>query len=173
MATYNKWMNEKIYQAAGKLSNTALKEDRSAFFHSIFGTLNHLMVGDIIWLKRFATHPSSAAALQKVSQLTQPRSLDQILFDDFSQLHKQRRWLDEEILVWISSLKEIDLKGTLRYHNMKAIPAEKPHALLIFHFFNHQTHHRGQLSTLLFQAGEEIGATDLIEIIPNKLPKEY
>lgn len=61
MAFYNQWMNAKVYDAASKLTAAELNEERGAFFGSIFGTLNHIVVADTIWLKRFATHPSSTA----------------------------------------------------------------------------------------------------------------
>ena len=83
MASYNQWMNDKVYETAGKLSPAELAEDRGAFFRSILGTLNHLVVGDRIWLNRFAMHPPSTEVLSSISKLPHPTRLDQILFEDF------------------------------------------------------------------------------------------
>src|SRR5690554_4563496 len=166
LATYNQWMNSKIYEAAGQLSELELAEDRGAFFGSILGTLNHILVGDTVWLKRFATHPSCASSLQKVANLPDPTSLSQIVFDDMGRLSEHRAWLDQQIINWIAELTESDLDFVLSYHNTKGAPANKRYSSLILHFFNHQTHHRGQVSTLLSQAGVDIGVTDLLALIP-------
>ena len=164
LATYNQWMNNKVYEAALRLDNTELTKDRGAFFGSILGTLNHIYVGDIIWLKRFASHPTSPS-LSDVIELPTPRHLDQILFEDIGELAKQRAWLDNQIIHWVEQLSDQDLDSLLSYHNTKGIPANKHFGSLILHFFNHQTHHRGQVTTLLSQAGEEVGVTDLLALI--------
>jgi uncharacterized damage-inducible protein DinB len=79
-------MNQRQYVAAAKLSKAQLCEDKGAFFKSVLGTLNHILVGDIIWLKRFAVHSSSREALIYISELEKPKSLDTILFMDFAEL---------------------------------------------------------------------------------------
>ncbi len=168
LAAYNQWMNSKVYEAAGQLSATDLAKDRGAFFGSILGTLNHILVGDILWLKRFATHPSFLNSLREVADLQNPTSLDQILFDDLGRLSDQRIWLDRQIINWIAELSEGDLDVLLSYHDIKGIPARKRYSSLVLHFFNHQTHHRGQVSTLLSQAGVDIGVTDLLALIPEE-----
>lgn len=168
LAAYNQWMNSKVYEAAGQLSATDLAKDRGAFFGSIFGTLNHILVGDTLWLKRFATHPSCLNSLREVADLQNPTSLDQILFDDLGRLSDQRIWLDRQIINWIAELSESDLDFVLSYHDIKGIPAKKRYSSLVLHFFNHQTHHRGQVSTLLSQAGVDIGVTDLLALIPEE-----
>ncbi|MBQ0831010.1 DinB family protein [Marinobacter sp.] len=166
LATYNQWMNSKIYEAAGQLSETELAKDRSAFFGSILGTLNHILVGDTVWLKRFATHPSCEGSLQEVTNLPNPTSLSQIVFDDIGSLSEHRAWLDRQIVSWIAELTEGDLDFVLSYHNTKGIPSNKRYSSLVLHFFNHQTHHRGQVSALLSQAGADVGVTDLLALIP-------
>ena len=168
LAQYNQSMNSKVYETASRLSAADLAEDRGAFFGSISGTLNHIVVGDRLWLKRFATHPSCQASLKEVADLPNPISLDQILFDDFAKLYEHRQWLDQKIITWIDGLSDQDLAFVLSYHNSKCIPASRRFSSLILHFFNHQTHHRGQVSTLLSQAGEDIGVTDLLVLIPEE-----
>lgn len=167
LAAYNLWMNAKVYEAAGHLCVTDLAKDRGAFFGSILGTLNHILVGDTIWLKRFATHPSCQNVLREVVDLQHPMSLDQIIFDDLASLSAHRIWLDRKIINWIDGLSEGDLDFVLSYHNTKGIRANKRYSSLILHFFNHQTHHRGQAATLLSQAGVDIGVTDLLALIPD------
>jgi len=166
MATYNEWMNAKLYETAGKLPAEALAADRKAFFGSILGTLNHIVVGDTVWLKRFATHPAHYAALEPMRATELPRSLDQILFTDFAALSARRKELDGIIRAWAASVTEEDLGHTLQYANMKGVPARRQFGSLVMHFFNHQTHHRGQATTLLFQAGLDVGVTDLMALIP-------
>ncbi|MFE8070011.1 DinB family protein [Marinobacteraceae bacterium S3BR75-40.1] len=168
MAAYNQWMNEKVYEAAGRFDPSVLAEDRGAFFRSILGTLNHIVVGDTVWLKRFATHPASAGALRDVTDLPAPTGLDQILFENFSELYSHRKWLDKQIIQWISNLSDHDLDFILSYQNTKSVPAKKRLSALVLHFFNHQTHHRGQVTTLLSQAGEDVGVTDLLALIPDE-----
>lgn len=168
MAAYNEWMNLRLYAAAGRLSAQELLADRKAFFGSIMGTLNHIVVGDTLWLKRFAAHPANHIALDPVRQLPAPASLDQVPFADFGSLSDHRKLLDHVIKQWAESLTAQDLEHVLRYANTKGVVSNKRFASLVMHFFNHQTHHRGQATTLLFQAGQDVGVTDLLAVIPNE-----
>ncbi|UVL06639.1 DinB family protein [Pseudomonas rhodesiae] len=165
LATYNQWMNRKVYAAAGRLSDADLRMNRHAFFGSIFGTLNHLILGDTVWLKRFAEHPAGYSALAPLSSVALPPDLKQLAFADLHELSARRAWLDQMIIDWAHSLTESDLDQRLHYHNMRGVGANKPFASLIVHFFNHQTHHRGQVTTLLTQAGQDVGDTDLLALI--------
>lgn len=167
MAFYNEWMNAKVYEAARNLPEEELSANRKAFFGSILGTLNHLVVGDTIWLKRFATHPANHASLEPIRRLPTPESLDQRLFTNIQNLSEHRKWLDGVITEWARSVAEPDLDHVLRYANMKGVAANKSFFSLVMHFFNHQTHHRGQVTTLLSQAGIDVGVTDLLALIPN------
>lgn len=171
LARYNAWMNDKLYAAASHLSTQALSENRGAFFPSILGTLNHIAVADIIWLKRFAEHPACAELREAISDLQRPAALDQLLFDTFEPLHVLRSRLDGHISDWVAALTEQDLEQVLTYSNMKGVPAQRPFASLMLHVFNHQTHHRGQASTLLHQAGQDIGITDLLALIADVDPR--
>ncbi|MEC5163447.1 putative damage-inducible protein DinB [Janthinobacterium sp. CG_S6] len=169
MAEYNQWMNAKVYAAARTLPDAGLGADRKAFFGSLFGTLNHIAAGDTIWLRRFAaSHPATFAALEPVRQLAQPAGLSQLLFPDFDALAQYRQWLDAVIVEWAGALSEADLDHALRYSNIKGDAFERDFFSLLMHFFNHQTHHRGQATTLLSQAGVDVGPTDLLMLIPNR-----
>lgn len=169
LARYNAWMNDKVYGAAAQLSPEALVQDRGAFFRSILGTLNHIAVGDIVWLTRFAEHPSCTALRQALATLPTPAALNQHLFDHLAPLHGLRNQLDGHIRDWVAALTEQDLDHHLQYHNMQGVPAQRLYPSLMLHFFNHQTHHRGQASTLL-QAGQDIGVTDLLALIADSSP---
>ncbi|MGR3885411.1 DinB family protein [Pseudomonas sp. 1152_12] len=165
MADYNQWMNRKVYEAAAKLTDAALAADRQAFFGSILGTLNHLTLGDTVWLKRFAQHPTGFSALAPLSAIATPDDLKQLAYADIRALAAHRAWLDQLIIEWARSLSEPDLDQQLSYHNMRGVANNKPFFGLLVHFFNHQTHHRGQVTTLLTQAGVDVGDTDLLALI--------
>lgn len=160
-------MNDKFYATAAQLSADALTKDQGAFFKSILGTLNHIMVGDLLWLKRFANHPTAYPALDYVRNIESPISLEQVLYTDFSELGDKRKQLDQVIIDWCQQLSDSDLATTLTYHNIKGEPATHNFGSLILHLFNHQTHHRGQVTTLLSQNGLDVGMTDLLALIPN------
>lgn len=168
MAGYNEWMNSKLYHAAAKLPVQELARERGAFFGSILGTLNHLVVADTLWLKRFATHPAKPAALQPLLELPQPAALSEILFTDLTLLAERRRFFDAAINAWAAGLTQADLDHVLHYANSKGVKSQRRFASLVVHFFNHQTHHRGQATTLLFQAGQDPGVTDLLALVPNE-----
>jgi uncharacterized damage-inducible protein DinB len=165
LATYNQWMNRKVLDAAHRLNDEELLADRGAFFGSILGTLNHLVLGDTVWLKRFTQHPAGYTALAPLSTVDAPPRLDQLAFADIRALSARRAWLDPIIIEWAQSISEPDLDQHLRYHNMAGIEANKNFYGLVTHFFNHQTHHRGQVTTLLTQAGQDVGVTDLLRLI--------
>jgi uncharacterized damage-inducible protein DinB len=137
-AAYNRWCNERLYAAAAKLSDSDRRADRGAFFKSVHGTLNHLVLGDRIWMKRFTGSGEH------------PGNLDAILYQDFGELRAARRAEDERIIHYIDSLSEADLVGRIRYRTISN-PAEIEQELApaLDHFFNHQTHHRGQVHCLL------------------------
>ena len=168
MADYNEWMNARVYESAARLSAEEIARNRGAFFGSILGTLNHLVVTDTMWLKRFASHPSNPASLDPIRALPQPTGLNQILFTDLGGLLERRKLIDAAIKGWAAALTQPDLDHVLHYANTKGVKSQRRMSSLVTHFFNHQTHHRGQATTLLFQAGQDVGATDLLVLIPNE-----
>lgn len=168
MAAYNAMMNEKIYAGAAQLSASALHGDRGAFFGSVFGTLNHLAAADTIWLTRFSRHPAPQPALDGFRLAAPPSALTAPLATDLPGLLALRHSLDRTIVQWAADLTPLQLDHTLDYANMKGVESHKRYGSLILHFFNHQTHHRGQATTLLSQSGIDIGVTDLLLLIPNE-----
>ncbi len=147
MADYNQWMNQKLYSVCADIPDGDRQHDRGAFFKSIHGTLNHILIGDLIWLGRFTQQPFTA-------------QLNGELHSDFNELWAHRSQLDQTIVTWAANLTPNWLDETLAYTNSSGVTRSLPHWLLVTHMFNHQTHHRGQLTTLLNQLGYEPGLTD-------------
>ncbi|GAA6135506.1 DinB family protein [Oceaniserpentilla sp. 4NH20-0058] len=166
LAKYNARMNQQVISAASQLSHEQLMEDRGAFFKSILGTLNHILVGDLIWLRRFAAYPrqeSKFKHLNTLSDFPEISGLGQIIYPDFDEYKTARLSLDVIITNWINEeLTETDLDSTFTYQNMKDESHDKNFGEVLSHLFNHQTHHRGQVSTLLSQQGIDIGVTDYL-----------
>jgi uncharacterized damage-inducible protein DinB len=150
-AAYNAWANERLYDAAQKLPDADYRADRGAFFKSVHGTLNHLLVADRIWMRRFTGEGEA------------PNRLDAILFERLDELRAARRVEDERIVRYVEGLSEDALAGRIRYRNVANTAAfEQPLAPAMLHVFNHQTHHRGQVHALLTNLTGEAPSLDLI-----------
>ena len=165
LASYNTGMNHQVYSASATLPKEALVADRGAFFGSIIGTLNHIVAGDTIWLRRFTAHPSNFTSLKAILDIPAPASLTHIYSDDLASLTEHRARLDAIINALAAEITDSDLTQALSYQNSRG-DNQKNFGALLLHFFNHQTHHRGQASTLLSQSGVDIGVTDLVALIP-------
>jgi len=165
MAQYNDWMNHKLYEAAAKLSPEERTADRSAFFGSLQATLQHIVNADTIWLRRFGAHPHFAEMLAAVMELPQPRNLRGESME-FDALRVRRVWMDRQIMHFACALTEADLDLVMHYKSMAGVPGSRRLDGLLMHFFNHQTHHRGQATTLLSQQGIDVGVTDLVVLVP-------
>jgi uncharacterized damage-inducible protein DinB len=150
MARYNRWMNSRLCALCANLPDDERKRDRGAFFGSIHATLNHLLWGDRSWLGRFIGEPYRYAAF----------GAD--MYDDFAQLAEERELTDGKILTWAQSIAPEWLVGSLRYtSSVDGKTRELTRAVAVVHLFNHGTHHRGQVTTLLSQLGHNPGETDL------------
>jgi uncharacterized damage-inducible protein DinB len=150
MARYNRWMNERLYALVSELSDEERKRDRGAFFRSMHGTLNHLLWGDRMWLGRFIDEPCAAPAF----------GAD--MYGDFAELARERELTDRDISNWAGSVTTVWLDGTLSYTSkVDGRARELPRAVAVLQLFNHGTHHRGQLTTLISQAGRNPGETDI------------
>jgi len=167
LARYNQWMNQKVYDAAGKLPPAQLAEDRGAFFGSLLNLLNHLVATDIIWGHRMGAHPAARTALAPILQMERPTALNQVLHYDLPSLWETRQKLDQVLIDWTGALSLADLDYVLEYRNMKGVPQRKLYGSLVLNLFSHHTHHRGQATTLLFQFGQDVGVTDLLALIPD------
>lgn len=161
LARYNRWMNQRIYAVSATLPEAEIMGHRGAFFGSIFATLNHIMVADLLWLHRFARADESDRELDPIRAMVEPTRLDQQLHGSLQELAAQREVIDTTIQRWIAGLQEQRLIAPINYRNTSGIAFTRRLSFLLTHFFNHQTHHRGQATTLLNQAGIEVGVTDL------------
>ena len=173
MANYNAVMNQKICGAIASLSEDIFWQDNKAFFGSILGTLNHLMVGDLIWLDRFNhlncvdnnKYANGFKALEALANFPLPTALTQTLYRTKEDFTRNRQALDQIIIQFIDDTAESDYSKVLTYTNTKDNVFTKSFSMLLQHLFNHQTHHRGQVTTLLSQMGINIGETDLLMLI--------
>ncbi|SFU88195.1 Uncharacterized damage-inducible protein DinB (forms a four-helix bundle) [Polaromonas sp. YR568] len=170
LARYNRWINGKLYEACDELTDEARKQDRGAFFGSIHRTFNHLVVADQVWLKRFAKCGADngtpfTSLTAEVLDLPEPYKLDMVLFDDWEALKAKRVQLDVAIEQWAAGMTDAYPQLIMRYGNSKGVQREHAAWMAITHFFNHQTHHRGQVTTLITQAGGTVGVTDLIALV--------
>jgi uncharacterized damage-inducible protein DinB len=153
MARYNRLANERLYDCCAQLADAERKKNRQAFFKSIHGTLNHIMVGDRNWMTRFEGGVASAA------------HLDAILYDDFEKLRAARIREDERIERFAASLSDEFLDGEIAYVSNEGKSYRKPVQMLLAHLFNHETHHRGQVHAMLSQAGIATPVLDLPRVI--------
>ena len=149
-ARYNAWMNERLYAACAEMPAEERTRDRGAFFASIHATLNHLLWGDRMWLGRFVgpacNHPAFGTDM----------------FRDFDDLRRERQETDTVMLQWAGNVTPDWLESTLEYRSVVDGKVRRlPAGVAAVHLFNHGTHHRGQLTTLMKQAGVDPGVTDL------------
>jgi uncharacterized damage-inducible protein DinB len=150
-AAYNRWANRQVYAAAAELSDAEFRSDRGAFFGSLHRTLNHLIVADRIWMKRF-TGTGEA-----------PTTLDAVLFEDRDALAAARKAEDERIIAWTGMLDERTLAADFTYVTVvQPVEITQPLSAALAHFFNHQTHHRGQCHMTLTALGKPSLTLDLI-----------
>ncbi len=152
MADYNGWMNERLYAICASLSDEERKRNRGAFFKSIHSTLNHILWADRIWMTRLGGKSYGS-----------PSPLGTDVFADFEELRRARTSLDADISLWAAALTEERLNEPYTFvSSVLKITRAQPTWSFVTHMFNHQTHHRGQLTTLLSQAGINPGVTDVL-----------
>jgi uncharacterized damage-inducible protein DinB len=151
LARYNRWMNEKLFAICAGMNDEERKRDLGAPFHSIHGTFNHLLLVDRLWLGRF---------LKQEFHIT---TLADELYSDFDELRREQNNTDDAIDAWIITLHESDLAGTFTFHSRSR---DQDNTFLLssvmLHFFNHQTHHRGQITAMIEALGYDCGVTDLL-----------
>ena len=166
LARYNAWMNGKLYDGAAALSDAERRRDAGAFFRSIHGTLNHLLLTDRAWLWRFTGDKRIAESRDAAGKpIAMTGRLDQELYADFGELRRERARTDADVTAFAAALTAERLDAEITYRTTAGV--EQRHVLwwAVSHFFNHQTHHRGQVTTLLKQAGVDPGVTDLIAFL--------
>lgn len=162
LAKYNAWMNTRLYDISEKLTDEELRRDGGAFFHSVHGTLNHLLLVDRLWLRRFRDAFPDWSTPRATPLVETFETLGDILFEEFTELRRQRVTTDAAISAWVAELTVTDLSATFRYSNSKGVAREHPLWFALAHLFNHQTHHRGQVTALLTQLKRDPGVTDFL-----------
>jgi uncharacterized damage-inducible protein DinB len=150
LAAYNKWANRRLYEACGRLDEADYRAPRPSFFGSIHATLNHILVGDRIWLARLEGRQSGIKAL------------DQILYADFAELSVARAAEDERVERIVAAIAAPALEQPFAYRNMAGEAKSFPLGDVLMHIFNHQTHHRGQVHGLLSATAVPPPSLDLI-----------
>lgn len=166
MASYNQWMNARLYAAAAALDEAELRSDRGAFFGSILATLAHILAADTHWMKRFALAFPGLASLDDVRAAPLPELVRGITFPDFTKLRTEREAMDAAIVAFTHEATDELYAKPLSYTNSAGESHTRPGGLVLRHVFNHQTHHRGQVTTLFSQLGIDVGVTDLVALIP-------
>lgn len=151
-ARYNAWANQRVHGTIASLDDAAYRRDGGAFFKSIHGTWNHLLIGDRLWLRRFGEAVEGEA----------PTALDAILYDDRAALIAARERMDAHVLRFAEGLDDAGLARPVTYATTTGASFTQPLAPLLAHLFNHQTHHRGQVHVLITSSGAPAPALDLI-----------
>lgn len=157
MAAYNAWANARLYAQARGLPDEQYRRNVGAFFGSLHGTLNHLLVTDRIWMRRFTGTGDH------------PNKLNAILFEDLASLETARKNEDQRIIRYVDGLSDGDFDRALDYATTKGVPQRDPLGALLTHLFNHQTHHRGQAHAILTVLGvPEPKPLDLLAMLREK-----
>jgi uncharacterized damage-inducible protein DinB len=158
MAAYNAEMNRRLYDAAARIPDGERRKNRGAFWGSLHGTLCHLLWGDQAWMSRFDGWPKPVV-IQKESAT---------LVENFDELQRLRIDADDRISNWAGRVTEGWLAEDQTWFSPSANKElRKPRSFLVTHFFNHQTHHRGQAHAIITACGEKTGDTDLFLVVPN------
>jgi uncharacterized damage-inducible protein DinB len=141
MANYNEWANARLFRAAGTLKEALYRKDVGAYFRSLHGTLNHLLVADRIWMRRLTGTGEH------------PEKLNTILFEDLPSLHAARVEEDSRIIAFVQSLDETAFEDVWDYRTLNGTPQRQRRWEILAHLFNHETHHRGQAHAILTVLG--------------------
>jgi len=153
LALYNRIANERLYETCATLDDTEYRKQRKGSFGSIHALLNHILLGDRIWMARFEGN----------GQTTPP--LATILFENFSELRPARKEQDARIESFFKKLDSGFCDRTLSYTNSLGKHRVESAPMAVGHFFNHQTHHRGQVHVMLSQTSTAPPSLDLHWII--------
>lgn len=151
LAEYNRWMNDQLFRVCSDIPDADRKRDMGAFFHSIHGTFNHLLLVDRLWLGRLTGEPFHV------------ESLADELHADFDRLRHERYDEDRRLSAWVADLDEAGLDRVVHYVSVVDRTTRRFRVEdILLHLYHHQTHHRGQITALISQLGRDFGDTDLI-----------
>ncbi len=149
-AKYNKAVNQEILKLVEPMPKEKIFQKSKAYYPAIFDTMSHILNTDIAWLRRFkASLPENKAlAGSSVLQLDN-ETLKKEMEGDYTKLFKFRKDLDETIIQFVEELDDNKLNAIIKFKNYKGEEIEKELWKLLLQWFNHQTHHRGQISVQL------------------------
>ena len=147
---HNRWINRHLHEVCDGLTDAERKRDLGAFFRSIHGTFNHLLLVDRLWMGRLTGTPFPV------------ESLAQELYADWEALKRERERADDALERYVVTLDDAALDRSVRYRNTRGHERAFTVGTILTHLFHHQTHHRGQITVLIGQLGHDFGETDLI-----------
>ncbi|MGQ0677877.1 MAG: DinB family protein [Rhodospirillales bacterium] len=153
LARYNAWANRWLYDACAQLPAAAYRQDRGAFFGSIHCTLDHILWVDRLWFGRITGNPNPVQAPGEQ------------VYECRSELRAAREDEDQKIVAVVDGIAPKRLDEDLRYVTLEGGERRTRLSLILTDVFNHQTHHRGQVHTMLTQAGVAAPDLDLIEFL--------
>lgn len=150
LADYNQWVNNRLYECVSELSEKEFNADLKGFFKSLCGTLNHILVGDLLWMERVEGYGPK------------PATLDTVLYPKFKDLHTMRLQTDTRLINLVNKQEEENFGQLLKYVTMAGEPCCDSITEIFTHMINHQTHHRGQCHHMLNQLGKAPPSLDMI-----------
>lgn len=150
LADYNQWVNSRLYECVGELSEEEFNADTKGFFKSLCGTLNHILVGDLLWMERVEGYGPK------------PSTLDIVLHTDFKDLKAARIQTDTRFIHLVQNQSENNFNEILKYTTTNGEPCSDSIGEIFTHMVNHQTHHRGQCHHMLNQLGKAPPSLDMI-----------
>ncbi|WP_376088676.1 DinB family protein [Roseomonas sp. CCTCC AB2023176] len=157
MAAYNAEMNRRLYVAAARLPNEARRREEGAFFGSLHATLSHLIWADMMWMARFDGGEKPSVGIRDSGRMV----------ETWEEMLRLRASLDRRVADWTDTIEADWLAGEFHWFaSSLQQDMRRPTAIVVTHFFNHQTHHRGQAHAVLTRLGEDTGATDLVAVLP-------
>jgi uncharacterized damage-inducible protein DinB len=159
-------MNAQLLACCRNLPDDKLAEDTKTFFPSIISYWNHLMFGDLIMMNRLASNEIGSLTVADLAIFPKPVSTQDTYFDNLSDIGNARHNIDTLIFEWCSTLTAKDCEQILTYRTTEGHKLSRRASDIIQHMFNHETHHRGQLTCILSLNNVDYGCTDLPVIVP-------
>jgi uncharacterized damage-inducible protein DinB len=149
----NLWANKRIIKALLQHDESALDMEMISSFPTIKATVFHVWSAESIWLQRLQ-HTEEPIWWQGVYKGT------------FTEAYKAWEETSDALIQFIEQRNDELLKEVLKYHDRSNNAHHTPVYQVLLHVFNHSTYHRGQLVTMLRQAGiKEIPGTDFISFV--------
>jgi len=165
MSLYNQRINAQLLDCCLALPQATLEKETHSFFPNVISYWNHILFGDLILIGRLALNNIAKLSPQDLSMFPTPKSPQDIYYRNLSDIAVLRKQVDEVIRQYCINLTEEDCKKFITYNTTEGVSITKAVADVIQHLFNHQTHHRGQLTCVLSQFGVDYGCMDLPVIV--------